>query len=149
MRVTQDIYYRMVLRDLGNLYLEQVETNRHIATGHKVNAPSDAPAYAVTILDSRQLLMEVDQYRNNLEWAGSWMTASEEAMRSLSDLLKRAQTLAEQMANGTMDEEQYQSTASEVGGIIEQIITLANTRMEGVYIFGGSRTEVPPVTTAT
>lgn len=148
MRVTQEIYYRTVLRDLGNLYLDQVETNRHIATGYKVNAPSDAPAYAVTILDSRQLLMEVDQYRNNLEWASSWMTASEEAMRSISDLLQRAQALAEQMANGTIDEEQYQSTASEVGGIIEQIITLANTRVEGGYIFGGSRTEASPVSSA-
>jgi len=145
MRVTQEIHYRNVLRDLFNMQFEQVSLAKQITTGKKVNLPSDAPSNSVTILDSRQLMYEVIQYRANLEAATNWMTASEENMSSIQELLTKAKTLAEQMATGTVQSDQHQSTATEVQNIIEEIIKLANTQVEGDYIFSGSRTDLAAI----
>ncbi len=148
MRVTQELYYRNALRDLLNMRFEQVSIGKQIDTGHKVNLPSDAPAYSVTILDSRHLMAQVSQYRANLESAANLMTASEENMNSIKDLLVRAKTIAEQMATGTIQTGQHVATASEVQNIIEELIKVANTRVEGDYIFSGSRTKSPAISSA-
>ena len=92
-----------------------------------------------------RLISEITQYQANLADANDWMTASESSLQSLLDSLQRSQVTAEQMATGTIQPLEYQTTASEVQGIIEQIVTLANTRINGSYIFGGTRTSLPPV----
>jgi flagellin-like hook-associated protein FlgL len=145
MRVTQEIFYRNAIRDLFNLQYQQVLMDKQVTTGKKVNLPSDAPSDAVTILDSRHLIYQVDQYRSNLEAAENWLTASESSMDSISDLLINAKTLAEQMATGTIQTNQHQATAAAVQNIIDEIIKLANTQVEGDYIFSGSRTDVAAI----
>lgn len=146
MRISQESLYRTILQDIFNLQYKQFKTEGEISTGHKVNVPSDAPAYAVTILGSQQALREVAQYQTNLESANTWMVTSESAIQSLVNQIKRAQVLAEQMATGTYEALEYQSTSSEVRNLIEQIVTLANTTIKNSYIFGGTRTELPPIT---
>ncbi len=148
MRVGSDTLYRNMTDDLLRLMESQYKTEKAVATGHKVNAPSDAPSYSVTILDSRNLLGQADQYLTNLSQASDWMNASQSSMQSMVDLLRRAKTLAEQMSTGTIQEAEYESTASEVENIMAQITTLANSDIEGNYIFGGSRTEVAPISSS-
>lgn len=145
MRVTQEIYYRNSINDLFKLQYQQAMLDKQVTTGQKVNLPSDAPSNSVTILDSRHLIYQVMQYRANLESANNWMTASESSMTSINDLLVKAKTLAEQMSTGTIQPNQHAATATEVQNIIDEIITLANTQVEGDYIFSGSRTEAPAI----
>jgi flagellin-like hook-associated protein FlgL len=145
MRVTQEIYYRNSMRDIFNLQYQQVFLDKQITTGQKVNLPSDSPSNAVTILDSRHLMFQVTQYRANLEAADNWMTASESSMTSIKDLFTQAKTLAEQMATGTIQPNQHASTATEVQNILNEIIKLANTQVEGDYIFSGSRTDIEAI----
>lgn len=145
MRVTQETFYLNSIRDIFNLQYQQVLLDKQITTGKQVNLPSDSPSHAVTILDSVTLLYQVDQYRSNLESAHNWMTASESSMDSINDLLVSAKTLAEQMATGTIQSDQHASTATEVQNIINEIISLANTQVEGDYIFSGSRTDLAAI----
>ncbi|MFZ5585613.1 MAG: flagellin [Thermodesulfobacteriota bacterium] len=146
MRVSQENQYRTVLNDISQLQYQQFVTQRQITTNRKVNLPSEARNYAVTILDSQNVLRESDQYGSNLEASASWLKASESSMDSLTDLLGRAKVLAEQLATGTVRETEHESSASEVMNLIEQITSLANTQVGGSYIFGGSRTDRPPIT---
>lgn len=146
MRISQENQYRTVLSDISQLQYEQFVTQRQITTNRKVNLPSEARNYAVTILDSQNVLRESDQYGSNLEASGSWLKATESGMESLSDLLNRAKVLAEQLATGTVRETEHESSSSEVMNLIEQIISLANTQVGGSYIFGGSRTDRAPIT---
>ena len=144
MRVTQESMYRTMLTDVMRLQAEQFATSQQVSTNRKVNAPSESD-YAVTILRSRLSLNEVDQYKVNLEASNSWMTASESAMQSIVDRLTRASAVAEQMSTGTYQSDQQAAASAEVANIIDQIISLANTAMNGSYIFGGTRNDVPAV----
>lgn len=145
MRVTQETFYMNSIRDLFNLQYQQVLIDKQITTGKKVNLPSDSPGNAVTILDSRHLMYQVMQYRANLDAAENWMKASESSMTSIKELLTQAKVLAEQMATGTIQGDQYAATATEVQNIINEIIGLINTQVEGDYIFSGSRTDMAAI----
>lgn len=145
-RIGNEDLYRTVLRDVFRLRYEQVKTEEEISTGKKVNRPSDAAGFMATILESNRSLEQVKQYRFNLEAAGNWMKTSESSMNSILELLKKAKVLAEQGATGTLQSLEYEAIATQVSNLLAQIITLANTDMAGQYIFGGSRTDAPPIT---
>ncbi|MGD8563408.1 MAG: flagellin [Desulfarculaceae bacterium] len=145
MRIGQETLIRTIVRDVFLMHYDQVQTEKSISTNKIVNLPSDSPGFAATILDSRRALREIVQYNANLDAATSWLTASESAMDSMVERLNRARVVAEQMATGTYQSEEHESASAEIQNIIEQIITLANSRIEGSYIFGGTRTELPPI----
>ena len=146
MRATLDNTYRVALQDLFKLQARQMGVEREISSGVKVSLPSQAPGYSVTIMGSRQIVFEVDQYRSNLEAATTWMSASESALQSLVERLQEARTLAEQMATGTYQSLEHESAASALQGLIDQVISLANSDVDGSYLFGGSRSEDTPIT---
>ncbi len=145
MRITNDNFFRTVLSDVTYLQYQQLTLDKQIATGHVVNAPSDAPSVSVTIMDSRILAAETAQYVRNLDVATKWLDASESSMQSIKDLLDRAKTLAEKMATGTYSKAEQIGSATEVQNILQEIMVLANTKMEGSYIFSGSLTGTAPI----
>ncbi|KIX13304.1 hypothetical protein [Dethiosulfatarculus sandiegensis] len=144
MRVGQSNIYRTVVSNMMRLQSESFAVDKSIFTGNKVNAPSEAPSLAVTILNSRHSLFEIEQFGSNLSEAKQWLSTSETSMQSIVDTFKRAKVVAEKMATGTYDLSQRRSTASEIHNILEQIISLSNTRVNGRYIFAGSNTENRP-----
>lgn len=148
MRVGDSSQYRTITTDIFSLNYSQYVLQRQIATTHKVNTVSEGRSSSVTILNSRSVLRESDQYRVNLEAAASWMKASETGMDNMVDLLTRAKTLAEQTATGTYTDEQQASTAAELSNLIAELLGLGNSQVSGAYIFGGTRTDIPPLSAA-
>ena len=127
--------------DIDRLLVEQFKLQQQISSSKKVNAPSDVGAESVVLMRAHRRLERIDQYRLNLDQARSWMTSSESNMDSMLELLKRAKTLAEQMATGTYDANQQEGVASEVGGLFNELVSLLNAVHDGSYIFAGTRTD--------
>jgi len=148
MRVGDSNQFRTTTTDIFSLNYRQYVLQRQIATTRKVNTPSEGRSSSVTILNSQSVLRESDQYRINLEAAASWMKASETGMDNMVDLLTRAKTLAEQTATGTYTDEQQASTAAELRNLIAELLGLGNSQVSGSYIFGGTRTDIPPLSAA-
>ncbi|MFH1034844.1 MAG: hypothetical protein V1806_10100 [Pseudomonadota bacterium] len=148
MRITQEAYYRTVSSDLMRLQNSQLETQRSITTQKKVNAPSDGRETSYTILSSNLAINLASQYQSNLGQANSWIKSSETAMQSLSDLLQRAQVLAEQMSTGTYQSADQLTTSSEVQNIIDEITRVANSQTQGFYLFSGTRAQTRAISTA-
>ncbi|MCB2188001.1 MAG: hypothetical protein KQJ78_16400 [Deltaproteobacteria bacterium] len=146
MRIGSEAIFRNMTLDLGRIVSRQMEIQKAVLTGRTVNAPSDAEGQVITILNDHNLLAHISQYRSNLESADSWMEASEDNMNDIKDLLTRARTLAEQMSTGTYSATEYNNSTAEVDNLIEQLITLGNSVVNGSYIFAGTRTDVPPLT---
>ena len=139
-RIGSEGYYRTIVNDLFNLQYAQYKTEKEIATGKTVNEPSDAPGYSVSIMDSLRSLEVIEQYNYNLSAADNWITASESSMQSILDIITEAQTLAEQMSTGTYDELEQLGASGEIGSLVEEIVALLNTNLDGYYIFGGTNT---------
>jgi flagellar hook-associated protein 3 FlgL len=72
------------------------------------------------------------------------MDSSESAFSNSQDVVTRAKEIAVQMANGTQSAATRSNMVLEVGHLLDQAISLANTRVGGNYIFAGYRTGSPP-----
>jgi len=59
-------------------------------------------------------------------------------------LVERVQTLASQGDTGTTSAQSRQDIANELGGILQQLVSTANTTVEGRYIFSGDSDQQAP-----
>ena len=81
MRITNKIIQNNAITNInGNKILED-KLNTQLATGSKVNRPSDDPVVAIRALRLRGNLSEVNQfYKKNVPDAQSWLKITESAI---------------------------------------------------------------------
>jgi flagellar hook-associated protein 3 FlgL len=125
------------------------EAQQRVATGRRINKPSDDPGQTWTAMKVRDAIAELTQYVRNIDTADRTMTASEAALGSAGDMLQRARELAVEGANGALSPSDRQTIAKEVDQLIEAVVGQAQTKSAGSYLFSGFKTGTPPYATAT
>ena len=73
---------------------------------------------------------------------------ADNALDAVGELLTQAKELAVRAGNDTLSPQDRKAIGEQVSSIREQVIALANTRGTQGYLFGGTRTDQPPVTAA-
>jgi flagellar hook-associated protein 3 FlgL len=117
---------------------------QQLATGLRVNVPSDDPAAAAANLVNTAQVATDDQYVQNIDSVQQTMTTADSTLSSVITGLTQAISLGVEGANGTMSSSDLQAVAQQVSGIKSQIFSLANTSFQGVYLFGGTATSSVP-----
>lgn len=116
------------------------EVQTQLATGKKINSASDAPSQASTLQRLRSLIGEQENYQKNLGSLQDRLQAQDTALRNASTMVIRLHEIAVQYASDTMSADQRAAAASEVSGLRDQLLSLANSRDSGGNsLFGGSR----------
>ncbi len=126
---------------IGQVYdtrnkLEQVRGE--ISSGIKVSNPSDDPGRSGTIVNLQAVSQRVDKHLQRVGAAKDLLQIQEQTVNSSNDVLIRAQELAAQAANGTYTPEVRAQMSEEIFQLREQLVSLANTKHNGVYIYGGT-----------
>lgn len=144
MRVTQGM---MVTRALNNLNYQTrrlLQLQEQLATGLRVNAPSDDPLAARRAIDLRQTMSREDQYLGNISGANLQLLESVMAIQTVVESLQRANEITLQGSNGTMAQAQRDQLAVEANQLLESVLMEANHQTNGRYVFGGTRTLTAP-----
>lgn len=143
MRVTST---SMLLQTVRNLRTGQAAVQRAQAeamTGRRVRTLSDDPLDAGQILRLEGEVRDLDQFARNGSSANVRLATEDAVLTSLRGVLARARTAA---IGATMDDPaapERQNALQEVRHLIEQAISLGNTRVGGEYIFAGVNTGTP------
>jgi flagellar hook-associated protein 3 FlgL len=120
------------------------QLNDQISSGRKVLSPADdAVAYA-RAKSLRTVLTAAGQYQNNIGRAQERLGMADTSLASMQDVLNRAKEIALDQANPTYDATQRATMAKEVQQLIDQMVQLGNTQVEGQYIFAGFKTDAAP-----
>lgn len=117
---------------------------RQIASGIRVENVSDEPDSVSTILQVRADVSSNDQILSNLSRVKTETDTAEQSVSSAVSLVERARVLGAQGSTGTATAESRTSLADEVGAILEQVVGLTRTSVEGRYIFSGDSDHVAP-----
>ncbi len=117
---------------------------REASTGLRVTRPSDDPVAAAGVMRSSSGLRALEQYRRNLEGAGSRLELEDSVMDQLGEALIRAKELAMSEAGATATGTTRGAAAKVVAGLVTFAQDLANTRFAGAYLFGGDYADQPP-----
>lgn len=141
------------MRTTGNMLINNmvnyISTNQNrmakyqyqLATGKKIQVPSDDPVVAARALKLRTDVSEIAQFKRNLKDAQSWLEVTETALDNIGSIFHRANELAVQAANGTQSIEETNKIKSEIDQLKNQLIQIGNNNYNGRYIFSGYKTD--------
>lgn len=115
-----------------------------ITTGKRINDFADDPINAVRALDLRTLEASLDQYGKNINAGLPFLEQNDAVLGDVVDTIGRAKELALQMTNDSNNAEDRAAAATEVQQVYERMLALANTQLEGRFIFGGFKNGAAP-----
>ncbi len=141
MRITNNMLVNNMLNNITNNLTRMDKYQNQLATGKKIQVPSDDPVVAARALKLRTDVSEVEQYQRNIKDAQSWLEVTDGALDSIGSVLQRARELAVETANGSNTPEDTQKVQKEIEQLKTQLIHLANTTYAGRYIFSGYSTD--------
>jgi len=120
------------------------KSQAQIASGKQILNPSDAPDQAAMMARIKATLARQDNYSNALDTLQARLDMESTTLTSASDVLVRIKELAVQVNNGTQGTISRAAIATEMQGLRDQLLSLANTRdTTGNYIFSGSKVGTP------
>jgi flagellin-like hook-associated protein FlgL len=143
-RVSNNLQALSVLDSLRRNTLALFNEQNRLASGNRLNSPSDDPVAASRILNLSEILDGQDQVLANIKYADAFLTATDNGMSETSDLVTQAKTIASDMVNTTVLPDERESEAEVVRSIIDSLVAVGNRTYNGVYIFGGKNTTSPP-----
>jgi flagellar hook-associated protein 3 FlgL len=120
------------------------QAQRRISTGLRVAAVSDAPDQISTILQARADLDATEQIQTNLGRVKAESDAAEQAMQSAVQLVERVRVLGSQGMTGTASADTRKTVADEIGSIMEQLVGITRTTVEGRFVFSGDSDQQAP-----
>ena len=129
------------------LYLHSVEMARlqeQTTTGSRINRPSDDPSagYRVMILNSQDKSLE--NHINNLSEIIGTLEFSSTIIEDIASALTETKVRLTQIVGGIYHEEARERVAEGINDLLEQIVSLANSKHMGQYLFGGGNTASAP-----
>jgi len=140
MRITNNMLINNMVKYIGNNLTRMDKYQSQLATGKKIQVPSDDPVVAARALKLRTDVAEIEQYQRNLKDAQSWLDITESALSDMGDIFQRAKELANG-SDGAESREDLQATAQEVIQLRTQLINLSNSTYAGRYVFSGFKTD--------
>ena len=144
MRVTNASITNSYLGDLQKNLQKMDKLNTQLNTGQQINRVSDDPYKAIKIMNMKNEINNVEKFNYNSDEITGWLDMTDEALDQVGELTSEIKTLITSVS-GTVGESEIKSIKNEINEKIEQIGEALNTTYGGKYIFGGSKTDVPPI----
>lgn len=131
--------------------IQQTQQNQSISTqqlasGQDVNQLSDNPAAAAALVQTHAQADSDTQFLQSLSTLQSRYQVADSTLNDVVQSLTQAVSLGTEGANGTLDTANRQAVASQVQGILTQVVSLANTSYQGSYLFAGTKVNTQPFT---
>lgn len=146
MRVTSNLLVRDQLTALQTSAQAMAKAQARLTSGKRISVASDDPVGARDVMATDGRLRAITQYRRGLETAKSRLATQDRVMEQVSSVLTRAQELAVAAATDTIDTTARAGIQKEVEQLFRELVSLANTSVEGEYLFGGHRVTEQPFT---
>jgi flagellar hook-associated protein 3 FlgL len=144
MRVTPQMVSQRFIKNMHKSNEAIANLQGQISSGRKFEKISDNPSVTLQGLDHRSSLMQMEQYQNNVKDGIDWLTATDDALGSATDVLQRVRELMVQASNDTVGEAVRKNMAKEIGTLKEQLGSIANTTFGERYLFSGLDSTAAP-----
>ena len=144
MRVANKTIYDIIKFNLGTITEELNKANKIVSTGKRITDLSDDPVGITQALDIKSTLSNIEQLERNINFGKPWLNSAESALSSVQNLISDARALCVEMATATKGAVERASAANTIQNTIDEIISLANTEVNGRYIFAGTNTGTAP-----
>lgn len=147
-RITESQLSRRLITYLSDNRSLVNKLSDNISTGLDVHNPGDSKDSA-SIAQFQSNLEKAKSFGNRIASVKSGLVFQDDVLTQASDLMIRAKEIAEQAANETNSPTNRAALAEEVFQLRDHLVSLANSKYQGRYIFGGVDDDDPPFDPAT
>ncbi len=138
------LYLNNAIAALNQTSALQQQLTDEISSGKRINSLGDDPVAAgENVLLSAQLQMN-DSFSLTETSVLGRLQVTDSTLGSVVSQLTQALSLAMEGNNGTLNASEIQSVATQLSGIRDEIVSLANTSYMGTYLFSGSKGNTAP-----
>jgi flagellar hook-associated protein 3 FlgL len=120
------------------------QAQNQLSSGKRINTVSDDPDQISNLLRARASLESTKQINANLGRVRTEVNAGEAALQQAGKDLERARVLGAQGASSSASPDSRAALANEVEAILDQLVGIARTTVEGRYIFSGDQDQTAP-----
>ena len=146
MRVTTSMYYdNLFSTNNSKLTNKLFDVNQQIASGLKIKYASDDVSAFVETMRLDNELTTLAQVKKSTESGYKVSNQSDVVLNEFTDTMNRMRTLFLQSANSTNDVISQDAIAGELRGLETNLRSLANTSINGQYLFSGSAVNKKPI----
>ena len=139
-RITQGMLVQRTLNNLNQQLRRISVLQDQLATGRRVNRPSDNPIDARRAMNLRTIIAKNEQFQANISDASPQLQESASTVLNMVDIMLRALELTTQGANEVVGQSQLDSIALEINELLEAAVVAGNHRTNNRSIFAGTRT---------
>jgi flagellar hook-associated protein 3 FlgL len=130
---------------MGSLQSTLAQLEAQIAEGKRILNPSDDPLGSSRVADLQRSIDNNKQFIRNMDAITTQLSFADSAVDAMSNQMVRAKELAVQAANGTLTDADRKVISTELGQIIDQMLSLSNSRdASGNYLFSGASVGTAP-----
>lgn len=144
MRITQGHLFRRALGDIHRSLGKFTTVQQQVATGRRVNRPSDDPAAALRIIPLQNDLRGLQQMADNVSLARETLDTGAASLEDASSLVQRVRELTLQAVNGSIDAGDRSSIGQEMEQLLQQLVSIGNSRRGERFLFGGTESGSAP-----
>ncbi|MBL1243888.1 MAG: flagellar biosynthesis protein FlgL [Sulfurimonas sp.] len=146
MRVTQSMYYNDIFATNNSKLNKQLfDVNKQIASGLKIQYASDDVRTFTETMRLDNELATIAQTKKSIESGYKVSNQTDVTMNEFTDSMNRMRTLLVQASNDTNDSTSRDAISAELRGIEKNLISLANTSINGQFLFSGSAIDIKPI----
>jgi flagellar hook-associated protein 3 FlgL len=132
------------LADLSRTETQLQQVTTQISSGLDVQEPSDNPAAISEILQTETALSQNQQIQSNLTNVTSEVNTADSALQTAVQQVQSAISLATEGASSTSSASERSTLAQQVAQIQQALVGIAQTQVNGRYIFSGDQDTQAP-----
>ena len=113
------------------------------ATGSRINRISDDPSSAYQVLGLNSQTRYLQNYLDNIAQTSDTLGVVSNVLGNMTSSITKVQTELTQISSGTYSQDSRERLAEGINDVLEQMVSLANTRSMNQYVFSGGKTTEP------
>lgn len=129
---------------LDDAQATQENLSQELSSGLRVNSIGEDPVAASENVQLLNSIQQDDSFTQTSSLTTGMLQVTDSALGSVVTQLTQALSLATEANNGTLNSSDLKSVSNELAGIRDEVLSLANTTYQGVYVFGGSQVSTSP-----
>ncbi len=144
MKTTQATVYRSLQNQLYKTQSYLFDLRMAAASGKRINKPSDDPAAIRPVLNARSQVQKSDRYLRTMGSASDRLDILDSHLGQIGNLMIRAQETTIAAGNGSAGPNDLINYSDAIGHIKDELYALANSNINGKYIFAGFAEDTQP-----
>jgi flagellar hook-associated protein 3 FlgL len=148
MRVADTTRFRNIQDQVTRAQAAHADAARQAASGLRVGNPSDDPVATAQALRVHHSMVRTSTFRSTISSVKGDVDIAESTLASAEDIMQRLHDIALGAGSGTLEPKEKAAMASEVSQLKDQLVAFANQKGSMGYLFGGTKTQGAPFSTA-